>query len=456
MRTHFSLALLGLSDWIPRQRFLQKAYSILPPWIRRWVLAKVAGAISRGSDFGTLRSEAGKDFDRSVPAAQVRSPSLRASDGLNVFGYLRGQFGLGESARMYAKALLAAGYPVALNDIDLGLPHGMQDASLMPHVGTEAPFAANLIFVNPDFLRQALESIGQAKLEGRHTIACWFWELDEIPEEWCWAIDAVDCIMVASSFVEEAFRKVTAKPILRVPLPVSGGEDSGLSRQDFGLVSDEFVFLTTFDFHSSIHRKNPYAAIAAFRKAFPPDRNDVKLVVKSSNGHHHPGQLRELLSEAVRDPRIVVRDQILDKAHMHALQRCADSYVSLHRAEGFGLGLAECMALGKPVIGTAWSGNLDFMTNANSCLVDYRLVPVGEGEYQYAEGMQWAEADVDQAAAYMKRLVDAPGFASNLGTQAKVDIRDRLSPSEAARAITGYLESLSGGTNKEVRSEPHE
>jgi glycosyltransferase involved in cell wall biosynthesis len=130
---------------------------------------------------------------------------------------------------------------------------------------------------------------------------------------------------------------------------------------------------------------------------------------------------------------------------MRALQRCADSYVSLHRAEGFGLGLAECMALGKPVIGTAWSGNLDFMTNANSCLVDYRLVPVGEGEYQYAEGMQWAEADVDHAAACMKRLVDAPGFASSLGAQAGVDIRNRLSPSGAARAIAGYVESLRGG-----------
>ena len=439
IRAHVSLALLGFSAWVPRQRLLQMAYRVLPHGFRRWLWANLTNAISNGSHFGQLQVDAGRDADLEGTEVAVPVSSMRATDGVNIFGYLRGQFGLGESARMYAGALLAAGYPVALNDIDLGLPHGMQDASLASHFGTEAPYATNLVFVNPDYLQQAFENIGQARLEGRRTIACWFWELEKIPEDWRWAIDAVDGIMVASSFVEKAFGRVTDKPIFRVPLPISGGEDSGASRRDFGLSPGEFIFLTTFDFHSSIHRKNPYAAIAAFREAFPPGRNDVRLLVKSSNGQHHPEQLRHLLSVVVKDPRIIFRDQVLDKAHMRALQRCADCYVSLHRAEGFGLGLAECMAIGKPVIGTAWSGNLDFMTGANSCLVDYRLVPVGDGEYQHAGDTQWAEADVGHAAAYMKKLVDEPLFASRLGKQAEADIRSRLSPREAARAIAGYI-----------------
>jgi len=230
-----------------------------------------------------------------------------------------------------------------------------------------------------------------------------------------------------------------------VPLPVMHGIDSGATRRDFGLSSDEFIFLTTFDFHSSIHRKNPYAAIAAFIKAFPPGRDDVRLLVKSSNGHQYPAQLRQLLSMAVIDSRIIVRDQVIERAHMCALQRCVDAYVSLHRAEGFGLGLAESMAMGKPVIGTGWSGNLDFMTSANSCLVRHTMVPVKPGEYAHLTGAHWADADIDHAADCMKRLVDDSEFAQELGRKAAADIQQNLSPALAARLLIARLEVLAGG-----------
>jgi glycosyltransferase involved in cell wall biosynthesis len=363
--------------------------------------------------------------------------------GVNVFAYFRGQFGLGESARLYAGALIDAGYPVALNDIAIDVPHGFDERSLERYIGVSAPHRINLLFVNPDYLAEALASIESAKQDGRYVIACWFWELECIPQQWLWALDKVDEIMVASAFVERAFRRVTDKPILRVPIPLTEVADSGLNREQFGLPADAFIFLNTFDFNSWWARKNPLDVINAFQRAFPPRRDDVRLLIKSSNGHRYPARLHQLLVAAAGDRRVLVRDEIIDRRHMRALHRCVDAYVSLHRAEGFGLGMAEAMALGKPVVATAWSGNLEFMTPENSCLVDYRLVPVGHDEYVHAENAQWAQADIDHAARLMRRIVDDPTFAAEVGKRAASDIRVTLSPVAAAEKMIARLNQVS-------------
>lgn len=437
-----SLALLGLADWIRGQRSLRAIYRFIPQRFRIRVSTAVTKAAMKGAHFPTLPTDLeccveGKEFPASAPL----SPAWQPTSGVNIFGYLRGQFGLAESARVYARALLAAGYPVALCDIDIDIPHGQDDASLAHYIGVDAPYGINLIFVNPDHLEQALNSIGHAKLQGRYNIACWFWELEKIPDNWLWAIDVVDEFLVASTFVQDAIRRETAKPILRVPMPVSLGAHNG-TRKDFSIPCEKFLFLTTFDFHSSIRRKNPFAVAAAFRSAFPSSRDDVRLMVKSSNGHQFPEHLRQLLSIGSDDPRIIVRDQVLDRAHILALQRCADAYVSLHRAEGFGLGLAECMAMGKPVIGTGWSGNLDFMTADNSCLVNYKMVPVEPGDYLHVKGARWADADINHAAEFMKRVADEPNFARELGRRAAGDIESELSPKLAAHRLIARLEAL--------------
>lgn len=400
----------------------------------------------------TLRSTKFKDLP--IPTSSVRLAEASASidtigasayatsAGVNIFACLRGQFGLAESARMYSLALLEAGYPVALNDIDIDAPHVFDDRSLDDHIGTNAPYGINLIFVNPDYLAPALASINNAKMEGRYVIACWFWELERIPDNWLWALNHVDEIMVASNFVEKAFRKVTDKPILRVPIPISCAGDSGLTRRQFGLAPNKFVFLNTFDFNSWWCRKNPFSVIKAFRNAFPTERRDVQLLIKSINGHRQPEKLMHLVACASVDDRIIVRDEVLDRRDMHALQRCTDAYISLHRAEGFGLGLAECMAMGKPVVGTGWSGNLDYMTQDNSCLVNYRLVPVGDEEYPHSDGAMWAEADIEHASALMKRIVDEPLFAQALGAKASEDTQKRLSPRAVAGIIAARLDEI--------------
>ncbi|MCC8625486.1 glycosyltransferase family 4 protein [Xanthomonas vesicatoria] len=430
------LAGLRFQSWVLRQPWLRPVYRVFPRNLRD----RVSSALSARSVVQTQfrRTDAwelsSKSAEISVPNAGDVADTRLTSVGINIIGYIRGEFGLAESARMYARALINAGVPVSLYDLDLGLPHSWKDRSLDGFIDQHMPHKVTVVFVNPDYLGAAFEKVGRARMEGHYVIACWFWELEVIPSSWLSAIALVDEIMVASKFVEDAFRCITDKPIMRLPLPLSDQRDSGLQRQDFGLESEAFVFLFTFDFHSFLARKNPQAVVHAFKNAFPEGRNDVCLVVKSSNGHMYPEQMAELLSLVAEDQRILLRDEVIDKTHVRALQRCCDVYVSLHRAEGFGLGLAECMSLGKPVIATGWSGNMEFMTDSNSCLIDYDLVPVA-GRYPESNGARWAEPRIASAAAAMRRLADDPVQARRLGEAARADIYTRLAPQNVAQHL---------------------
>lgn len=434
--------LLGLAAWVRRQGWLRKAYRLFPQAMRNRLSLMLAAPARKRVRFP--RTPAwdrihSRDIAQSTNIRPSPSRAFGGNAGVNIFAYFRGQFGLGESARLYTRALIDAGYPVALIDIGLQLPHGFDDDSLDRYLGSETPHSIHLLFVNPDYLEDSLRKIGKAKLVGGYVIACWFWELEIIPPAWLPALDIVDEIMVSSSFVEAAFRRVTDKPILRVPLPLGDGQDSGLTRTDLGLRPDAFIFLVTFDFNSWLDRKNPFAAIEAFIRAFPPGRDDVQLLVKSSNGYRHPEPFLRLLKATGNDSRIMVRDEVIDRHHVQAIQRCADAYVSLHRAEGFGLGLAESMRLGKPVVATAWSGNVDFMNERNSLLVDFELVPVEHGQYSHTQGQRWAEADVEQAATCMRRLVDEAGLAQRIGDQAQMDIHEKLSSQTVADCLIDRL-----------------
>lgn len=400
--------------------------------LRRWWLARGL----EQARFPTLPAPAAGDARGETLVFPPTDPTL--GPGVNLYGYIHGQFGLGQTARMYARALLGEGYPVAVNDAALRIPHACNDHSLSGQLGRGAPYPFNLVFVNPDLFGELAPRLPR----DTYTIAFWFWELDTVPAAWQRTLEQVDEVWVSTRFVEDAFRRATGKPVVRIPHPIVPQPGADLSRSSFGLDDDAFVFLCSFDFNSSIHRKNPWAVLAAFRAAFDGAPDNVQLVMKCSNGFRHPQRLRELMQQAAGDPRILVRDQVLDDAQLHALQETADAYVSLHRAEGLGLGLAESMARGKPVIATAWSGNLDFMNEGNSCLVPFRTVPIRPGEYPFADGGTWAEADVPAAAAWMRRLAREPGLAQRIGVQARSDILETMSLQAAATAMRARLQSL--------------
>ena len=135
-------------------------------------------------------------------------------------------------------------------------------------------------------------------------------------------------------------------------------------------------------------------------------------------------------------------DQNLDRGDLLALMNAADAYVSLHRSEGFGLTMAEAMLLGKPTIATAYSGNLDFMTPANSYLVRFDKTTIAEDIPPYPKGCVWAEPSVEHAAELMRRVYDEREEAAALARRGQADLTALLSPEASGRRMAARLAEI--------------
>jgi glycosyltransferase involved in cell wall biosynthesis len=388
----------------------------------------------------TPQSRRAKRDARRKPLPRGPRPDL----SVEVTGLLTGTLGLGEAARGYVRALEAADIPVSTSTVDV-----RQFVSLSPEVdetyarveytdlNSREPAGFGLICINADELPRFAESAGEGLLSGRPAIGVWAWETDHIPERWSSAFGLLDEIWVYSNYVAENLGRAAPIPVIRVPPPVTP-PDPGDVELDLA-VPEGFQFLFMFDFFSTIQRKNPTGLIEAFRRAFEPGEGP-RLVVKTINGVHRPDALEEVLWAARERPDVHVIDRSLNARERDALVARCDCYVSLHRSEGFGLTLAECMALGKPVIGTAFSGPIDFMTEENSYRVPYRMIQVGaDCEIYPAEGT-WADPDVAKAAELMRAVVEQPGEARAKGERARRDIERLYSAQAIGELIRARLE----------------
>jgi glycosyltransferase involved in cell wall biosynthesis len=220
-----------------------------------------------------------------------------------------------------------------------------------------------------------------------------------------------------------------------VPTPDPAGGDPGVE------LPDGFRFLFVFDFLSTPARKNPGGLVRAFTRAFAPGEGP-QLVIKTLHGDLRPKWLDQLRWLAGARDDIHIVDRSLSTAQRDALMDSCDCYVSLHRAEGFGLTIAEAMALGKPVIATAYSGNLDFMNTSNGYLVDYEMTKVGPQGEQYPADGTWADPSIEHAAALMRQVVERPEEARAKGERARRDVAAQLSPEAVGRIIRARLQRL--------------
>jgi glycosyltransferase involved in cell wall biosynthesis len=370
-------------------------------------------------------------------ARRPRAPA-RTQPGLNMLTHFRYPSGIQQQARYTLDALRAAGVPVALRDVPAGVPGTVDD-----------PFD----FLDPErhdftLLSCALQTTPQAcyaaaalyPRPGVYRFAQFWWELETVPADRRPDTRMIHEVWAPTRFVADALRPVVPVPVT----PMLGGVDlpavPGLPRCRLGLPEGRFLFLFCFDMFSVMERKNPLGLIRSFRRAFRPDEG-AALVVKVSRGPADPAERGRLLG-AAGEAGVTVIDAVLPREDSLALLAACDCYVSLHRSEGFGLSLAEAMLLGKPVVATGYSGNLDFMSADNSLLVDARRVPLERDYPPYPRGAAWAEPSEDHAARLMRWAFDHPEEAKALGERARRDAQERLSPAAAGGRMRRRLEAV--------------
>jgi glycosyltransferase involved in cell wall biosynthesis len=464
--------------WFLHETAEQVPQMVLKTWLvnRAWQTRFPTGPTSsgKGEFLAWLRKEfpgyapfaSGRALDAAVPAAEemLLHPAANrfsgngngngnGSDiprGVNILSHFSYPSGIQQAALFTKRALEAAQFRVSCRDVSAFPCFDVEDRA--PFLGLEV-FPVTIINVSPQpYFSVAYERGGLLRRSGVYRIAYWAWELDAIPEEWVELQPLLDCIWAPTQFVADAFRKRMPLPVREVLPGVELSEIDPVAKADLGIPPANYVFLFMFDMCSQMVRKNPLAVIEAFRAAFSRSEK-ATLVIKVSRGRSHPEAFAQL-EEACREAGVILVDEVLSRARAYGFIEMCDCFVSLHRAEGFGLCLAEAMLMGKPVVATNYSGNLAFMHPGNSLLVDYTFAEIAADNPIYKQGNHWAEPSVEHAAAHMRYCFDHRAEAAALGAKARDELKEKLSLEAAGVRMAEQLANVAAFAAAEISRTP--
>jgi glycosyltransferase involved in cell wall biosynthesis len=388
-------------------------------------------------------------FDFAQRDAPFRREYVRrhARLGLNIVGFLTADLGVGESARCMVRAADAAAIPAALVPLKLNCKNRLGDPTFQTRLQETNPHDVNVIHLDPPASRDIDHHHGAGFRAGKYNIGYFAWELPEFPDAWVPSLDYYDEIWCPSDFTTRAIAEKSPVPVLTMPHAIAFPRPTGSRaelRAKFGLPIDAFLFLTLFDLNSYSARKNPRAAIEAFRRAALPAEGAAPagLVIKVQNVAGNEADF-SALQQSVRDlAGAVLITDTLPRAEIYALEAACDAFVSLHRSEGFGLAVAECMYLGKPVIATDWSATAEYVTATNGCPVRAKLVTLEQNHGPYAKGSTWADPDPAHAAEHMRRLFNDRAWAATVGGAARTTIETHFAPALIGARYRRRLEAI--------------
>jgi glycosyltransferase involved in cell wall biosynthesis len=371
--------------------------------------------------------------------------------GANYYGFASAISGLGSATRGYVDALSRLSCPTHVIEV----PQWGQSAPADASTGEAGPYRFNFIHQNADMMPLWAARYSRQAVHGRYNIGLWVWELHAGYASAHTASLLLDEIWAPTEFVASALRNCVAAPVFVVPYAVDVPVASATTtREDFGLPANDYLFLYAFDLSSGFARKNPLAVLQAFRQAFRPDE-PVKLLLKYTRGEHdrRAADLIEVLSAATPNVRTMAGP--LPESQMLSLYAVCDCFVSPHRSEGFGLAIATAMAFGKPTVATGYSGNLQFMTESNSYLVDYRLVAVGPGNAPYHADYAWAEPDTAHMAALLRQVYDNREESRRRGEAGRKTITNDYAADAIASLMGRRFADIHGGAGRWLAAAPH-
>jgi glycosyltransferase involved in cell wall biosynthesis len=352
----------------------------------------------------------------------VAAPASPAS--VEIAGLHSAVIGIGEGARLATAALARAGYGVSA--WDLAEAFGRSSSLSVQASKTQNSNAEVVIFhLNAPELIHLVAAQGGGAFRGRRVIGYWAWELERAPPRWALACSFLDEIWCPSQFSAEAIIRLAphGMPVRVVAHPIHELPVGTADRGRFGLPRESVVVLTSFDVGSTVARKNPQAALEAFRRAAEGLNVDCMLVCKVVGAERSPAAQAEL--QALAGDQVRLMTEPLSDQSMADLVASSDIILSLHRSEGFGLLLARGMLAGKLVIATGWSGNLEFMDEASSILVPYRLEAVNDPAGLYRGG-RWAEPDIAYAAEALRAAMRNEDMRAAVGAAAQAALCNRF------------------------------
>lgn len=361
--------------------------------------------------------------------------------GFNIIGLISANAGIGVAARNFVRLLLKKNIPIALLDLDPGMnrkSHDMTYSKYIVETPEQLPYSINFFILPLNSLPDIIIDNPEYFLNNTFNVGFFWWELPKLPNIWIASLEFFDVIVAGSDFIYETFSNHLSNTfIVSTPQPLVIPKTTKPDRAKFGLPEQKIVFITIVEPTSDPQRKNPFSAIDAFSKAFE-NNSDTVLLVKINNAYHndilHP-LAEQIESYCKHKNGIIIFKTNLKYGEVMQLYASCDVFVALHRSEGLGLGMIEAMLLNKPVIATAWSGNMSFMNHQSSCLVHYKLIPVNGSLECYTPkfiGSEtlWADPDIAEAANWMKILAYDTTLRQNIGIAAANSIQSYLDSAE--------------------------
>lgn len=432
----------GLKDPnVPQKPFAESATATTKSWLERRLNWLHNSHVKRLDALAKTRV-AGKAFVVRWLEFLFQSDTARKKSVLFI-GYAEAALGLGEAFRNMLTALDCAGMEFAIYPFNRDTETRRLGPFLENRYDRQGVYDINVAYMAVGQLPMYFSELEKQVRYGGYNILRTYWELPEAPLAWAPLLERVDELWVPNSFVANAFRPIFDRRMTMVPVCISVERKHRYGREHFGVEGDRFYFLFSFDYYSGSARKNPLGVAQAFAYAFPDPETKVGLVIKSMGPKELDSTVAQQLENAsTLDKRIIILDRSVDRDEMLSLIDSCDSYISLHRSEGFGLGMAEAMALGKPVIGTDYSGSRDFLSAATGFPVPYSLRKLMSGEYPMSEGQSWAEPDLHAAIEQMRTVFLEPEDRQTRAIRGTRYIEEHYSGQTVAKIIIDRLDGI--------------